>query len=79
MSRALSIVATAIVAYFLSWSLAYVVLVGWDLKYYWQYLRLAWTNPGELPAFLQIFAIVATLIVCILVFVFLRMRAGRVP
>jgi SNF family Na+-dependent transporter len=79
MRRAFSIVATAIVAYFLSWSIAYVVLVGWDLEYYWQYLRLAWTNPGELPAFLQIFAIVATLVVCILVFVFRRRRFGRVP
>jgi hypothetical protein len=74
MSRTLSIVATAIVAYFLSWSVAYVVLVGWDLEYYWQYLRLAWTNPGELPAFLQIVAIVATLVVSILVFVRGRKR-----
>lgn len=74
MTRTLSIVATAIVAYFLSWSIAYVVLVGWDLEYYWQYLRLAWTSPGELPAFLQIIAIVATLVVCILVFVFRRKR-----
>ena len=74
MSRTLSIVATAIVAYFLSWSVAYVVLVAWDLEYYWQHLRLAWTNPGELPAFLQIVAIVATLVVSILVFVRGRKR-----
>jgi hypothetical protein len=73
-SRTLSIIATAIVAYFLSWSVAYVVLVGWDLGYYWQYLRLAWTNPGELPAFLQIVAIVATLVVSILVLVRSRKR-----
>jgi hypothetical protein len=79
MSRTLSIVATAVVAYFLSWSIAYVVLVGWSLEYYWQYLRLAWTNPGELPAFLQIVAIVATLVICILVFVFSRKRLARVP
>ena len=76
MSRTLSIVATAIVAYFLSWSIAYVVLVGWDLEYYWQYFRLAWTSPSELPAFLQIIAIVATLVVCILVFVFRRKRVA---
>jgi cyanate permease len=75
MSRTLSIVATAIVAYFLSWSVAYVVLVGWDPEYYWQYLRLAWTNPGELPAFLQIVAIVATFVVSVLVFVRSRKRA----
>jgi hypothetical protein len=79
MSRTLSIVGTAIVAYFLSWSIAYLVLVGWDLEYYWQYLRLAWTNPGELPAFLQIFAIGATLVVCILVFVLRRRRVGKFP
>ncbi len=79
MSRALSILATAIIAYFLSWSIAYVVLVGWDLKHYWQYLRLAWTDPGELPAFLQICAIVATFVLCILVFVLCRKRIGTVP
>lgn len=79
MSRAFPIVATALIAYFLSWSIAYVVLVGWDFEYYWQYLRLAWTNPGELPAFLQIFAIVTTLVVCILVFVFRRKRVVKVP
>ena len=79
MTRTLSIVATAIVAYFLSWSIAYVVLVGWNLECYWQYLRLAWTNPGELPAFSQMFAIIATLVVCILVFVFQRKGVGRVP
>jgi hypothetical protein len=73
-SRTLSIVATAIVAYFLSWSIAYVVLIGWDLEYYWQYLRLAWTSPGELPAFLQIIAIVATLVISVLVFVRRRKR-----
>ena len=76
MNRAVAIVATAIFAYFLSWSIVYIVLVGWDLKYYWQYLRLAWTNPGELPAFLQIYAIGATLVVCILVFVLRRKRVG---
>ena len=76
MRRTLSIVATAMVTYFLSWSIAYVVLVGWDLEYYWQYLRLAWTNPGELPAFLQAIAIVATLVVCILVFVLRRKRVA---
>jgi hypothetical protein len=70
MSRTLSFCATAIVAYFLSWSIAYVVLVGWDLQYYVQYLRLGWTSPGEIPAFLQIIAFVATLVVCVLVFVF---------
>ena len=76
MSRAFSIVATALVAYSLSWSIAYVVLVGWDLEYYWEYLRLAWTNPGELPAFLQAIAIVATLVACILVFVLRRKRVA---
>jgi hypothetical protein len=79
MNRLLSIVATVIISYFLSWSVAYVVLIGWDLKYYWHYLRLAWTGPGERPAFIQMYAIVATVVVCILVLVLRRKRAGRVP
>ena len=56
-----------VVAYLVSWSVAYVWLVGTDFGYYAEYLRLAWTNPGEIPSFLQFIAIVATTLILLVV------------
>jgi heme A synthase len=36
--------------------------MGLDFRYYFEYLKLAWTNPGENPVFIQMIAIVLTII-----------------
>ena len=48
--------------YFVSWSVSYSLIMGFDFRYYFEYLHLAWTHPGENPIFIQIMAIVLTII-----------------
>jgi heme A synthase len=51
-----------VLIYFLSWTVSYSVFMGFDFRYYIEYLYLAWTNPGEKPVFIQMIAIVLTII-----------------
>jgi len=50
-----------ILLYICSWSLSYVLLMGFDFRYYLRYLSYAWSGPGELPFFIQ----VLTLLLCL--------------
>lgn len=52
-----------VLVYFVSWSIAYSLIMGFDFRYYFEYLHLAWTQPGENPVFIQIIAIVLTIII----------------
>ena len=78
MKVALRIVAAVVAVYFISWSAVYVWIVGSDFRYYGKYLHLAWTNPGELPAFLQVTSIVVTVLILVLFFGVLGYRRMRV-
>lgn len=71
MKRVVSILVLAVGVYLTSWSAAYFWIVGSDLEHYGEYLRLAWTNPGEIPAFLQMISIIATVLM-LFIFWFLR-------
>jgi len=57
-----------VLVYFVSWSVSYSLIMGFDFRYYFEYLRLAWTHPGENPAFIQIIAVVLTVIVISIAF-----------
>jgi hypothetical protein len=48
--------------YLVSWSISYLIIMGLDFRYYFEYLKLAWTSPGENPVFIQLIAIVLTVI-----------------
>lgn len=67
MKTLISLVTLIAVAYLVSWSIAYLWLMGSDFRYYSEYLRLAWTSPGEIPSFLQIISITATALIVLLV------------
>jgi hypothetical protein len=43
--------------YCLGWFIFYAFFIGEDFNYFFEYLRLAWTNPGEIPTFINIGAI----------------------
>jgi hypothetical protein len=77
MKAIISTVLMTIVIYFISWSIAYVWLVGSDLTHYWEYLRLAWTNPGETPAFLRMVSVAATILMLLLIFGFIKYRSTK--
>jgi len=59
-----------IISYFVLWTLTYLIIMGPEYKYFIEYFKLAWTNPGEVPAFLQMVALIGTLILIISVFLF---------
>lgn len=51
------------ILYALSWTVSYIAFMGNDLKYYFDYLRLVWSGKGgELPTFIQLFALVITVV-----------------
>lgn len=72
MKLLLTLIAIGLLAYVLTWSIAYVVVMGFDFRYYLEYLRLSWTKPGEIPAFIQWASLVTTGIIMIVVFFWLR-------
>ena len=51
----------AVVAgYAIGWTLCYRLFEGPDYRYYYDYLSLAWTSPGERPTFINIGALAIT-------------------
>jgi len=62
--RAIStFVVIGICVYLATWTVAYVWILGRDFHYYFEYLKLSWTRPGEIPAFIQWIAIPVTVLV----------------
>jgi hypothetical protein len=57
----------AIPVYGVSWTVCYSIFMGFNYKYFFKYLYLAWTGPGPIPSFIQIFSIGLTLLVCFIV------------
>jgi hypothetical protein len=71
-------------AYAVAWTLSYIVVFfsrgdGFDLRYFFEYLALAWSfQAGELPAFIWFLSVAAFLLIAPLVIFLLRRRsAGR--
>ncbi len=60
--------------YAFCWTFFYLIFVGWHFEYFFYYLRLAWTSPGEIPTFIQIFSIGLTILISYLVFRIARSR-----
>jgi len=42
--------------------MSFMFFVGFDFQYYFEYLALAWTGPGEIPTLIQWGALTITLI-----------------
>jgi hypothetical protein len=48
--------------YIFSWTASYIFVMGLDLRYYIEYLVIAWSfRGGEIPAFIWFFSILLTL------------------
>jgi hypothetical protein len=66
MKKTSVIICTALVTYFVSWTVVYGVIMQGDFRYYRRYLQLAWTSPGEIPTMIQLVALVCTAVVVII-------------
>lgn len=51
-----------IIGYVIGWTCFYAILMQGDFGFYFTYLKLAWTSPGEKPALIQWGAILAAII-----------------
>lgn len=51
-----------VAGYALGWSVSYTLLMGADFRYFFAYLRSAWTDPGERPVFIQAGAVVVAIV-----------------
>ena len=55
--------------YLVAWTISYSIMMGFDFRFYFEYLILAWSNPGERPIFIQMISLLITVIVVITYFV----------
>ena len=78
MKTVLNWLALGIVVYFACWCVSYLWLVGTDFSHFWEYLVLAWTDPGELPGYLQFVSVVATVLITPGFAWWIRRRSRRV-
>ncbi len=63
MMTAFYLLLLGILIYFVSWTIVYICIVGYDFSYYLKYLKLGWASPGEVPAFIQWGAGVVTIVI----------------
>jgi hypothetical protein len=62
-------------AYAGAWSAAYLLVMGFDPKHYFEYLILAWSHPGERPAMINFLAVATTGVVLMVSHIVRRRRA----
>lgn len=70
-----------IATYLACWTVVYGIIMAGDFRYFFRYLFMAWSRPGEIPALIQLYAIGATLASCLVagvVLLAIRRRKSRV-
>jgi hypothetical protein len=59
-----------ILVYIATWTILFAI-GGIEFRYYLWYLYLAWTGPGEIPAILQIYTIIFSVIEIAIIYLLL--------
>ena len=62
MKRIAAFAGLTVAIYACSWVLAYVGLLGFDFHDLLYYLKLAWTDPGEIPSYLRFLSLSLTIV-----------------
>lgn len=66
-----------LIAYAGAWTVCYFIVMGRDVRYFFQYLFLAWSNQaGEMPAFIHVVALGFAVFAAITVAAIALMRRG---
>ncbi len=50
----------------MSWTISYVLMMGFDFNYYFLYIYYVWTGPGEIPSLIAIFALIIFWIITVI-------------
>jgi hypothetical protein len=66
---------TAIGGYLVGWFITYAMIMRGDFQYFFEYWKLAWTKPGELPTFINLGAIATACIAPLGLWGYLRFRS----
>ena len=66
-----------VAVYLAAWTVAYSIMMEFDYRYYFEYLYLAWTSPGERPVFIQIISVLVTIFVLVAFFVVNKRKSLR--
>jgi len=67
-------VLAGVAGYVFGWAISYTVLMGADFRYVFEYLRLAWTDPGERPTIIQFGAVAMAIVAPLTLWVICRSR-----
>ena len=55
-----------VIVYMVAWTISYVFFMGIDFRYFLEYFRRPWTSAGEIPAFINMVAIVLAVLMMLL-------------
>jgi uncharacterized membrane protein len=70
--------ALLLAVYLACWTVIYGFIMAGDFRYFLEYLSLAWSRPGEIPALIQLYTVAATIGICLIAgVVLLAMRRRR--
>lgn len=61
MYRSVIVSLVLVASYASMWTVSYAVLMQGDFRFYFSYLKLAWTHPGEIPAIIQGYSLLGML------------------
>jgi hypothetical protein len=77
MKNIIILLASAFFTYIVAWTITYIVLMGFNFKYYMEYFCLSWGNPGEIPALIRIISLLVTIVFVICLLLWMK-RTNRV-
>lgn len=65
------------VVYAATWFAGYIAVIGFDFRFVPEYFLLGWSGGGELPAFIQLLAIMTSGVTLIIVAIVWRLRRRK--
>jgi len=80
MKKIIIFLAMGFAIYCTVWAIIYIWIMGLNFRYYWDYFRAAWWNPGEIPGLIRFYSVFITLfilLIILLVFLFFRKYVRR--
>lgn len=66
MKKIISLFLIFFLSYCISWGVTYSIIMKMDYRYFLEYLRMSWSGPGEIPAFIQISALFISVIMTVI-------------
>ena len=59
----------------ISWTISYVLMMGFDFNYYFIYIYYVWIGPGEIPSLITVFAFIIFWIITVICLILYSARS----